>query len=377
MNQLRRGNDAALAQVRWYQRHLTREIKLPGLTPRIAPDEVVMFARSLSMMTEAGLPVLDCFRVLTEQTDKQAFRRVIRRVARDVAEGTPLAAALEKHPEVFDTLFVRMVAAGEAGGVLPELLRRVALFIEKSVTIKRKIKAAMVYPAVITGVATVTVGILLVYVIPVFAEVYGDLGQTLPTPTRLTIFLSQWLKDHVLLLLFVVSSTLLGVRVTYRTPRGRAAVDGWLLALPVLGVFVRKVGVVRFAHNMSALLGAGVTAVDSLSITAETLGNKSMATRVLQTRDRLREGETLARTLAVSQVFPPMVCHLIAVGENTGALDKVLRNIASFYEEEVDRAIQQLNALMEPAIMLILGIVLGAIVVSMYLPIFQMGNLVQ
>jgi type IV pilus assembly protein PilC len=188
--------------------------------------------------------------------------------------------------------------------------------------------------------------------------------------------LSQWLRDYCYLLILVVSGTLLGARATYRTTRGRERIDGWLLAVPVLGDVIRKVGIVRFAHNMAALLGAGITAVDSLSITAETLGNKSMETAVLHARDRLKEGETLARPLAVSQVFPPMVCHMIAVGENTGALDKVLRSVASFYEEEVDRAIEQLNALMEPAIMVILGIVLGAIVVSMYLPIFQMGNLV-
>jgi len=354
-----------------------REIKLGGLAPRIPPNEVVMFARGLAMMADAGLPVLDCFRVLTEQTDNQAFERVIRDVARNVAEGTCLAAALEKHPKVFDLMFIKMVAAGETGGVLPELLRRVALFIEKSVKAKQRIKAGMVYPAAITGVATVTVGILLVYVIPVFAEVYADLGQTLPTPTRLTIGLSQWLREYFHLLIVGLSSSLLGARATYRTARGRAVLDRWVLGVPVLGEVARAVGVARFAHNMAALLGAGITAVDSLSITAGTLGNKSMENAVLYTRDRLKEGETLARPLVASQVFPSMVCHMIAVGENTGALDKVLRNVASFYEEEVDRSVAQLNALMEPAIMVVLGVVLGAIVVSMYLPIFQIGNLVQ
>lgn len=335
-----------------------------------------MFARSLSMMARAGLPVLECFRILTEQTDNQAFKRVIRKVARNVAEGTRLAVALEEHPKVFNSMFVKMVAAGEAGGVLPELLGRLAVFIESSVKMRKKIKAAMVYPAMITGVATVTVGVLLVYVIPVFAEVYGDLGQALPTPTRLTIVLSQWLRDHLHLLILVVPGMLLAFRVAHRTPRSRAVFDRWLLKVPILGEVSRKVGVVRFAYNMAALLGAGITALDSLSITAETLGNHAMETAVLRTRDRLTEGETLARPLAASQVFPPMVCHMIAVGESTATLDKVLRNVAEFYEEEVDRSIAQLNALMEPAIMVVLGIILGAIVVSMYLPVFQMGNLV-
>jgi type IV pilus assembly protein PilC len=352
-------------------------MKLLGLKARVPADEVVMFARSLAMMTGAGLPVLECFRILTEQTGNQAFKEVIRNVARNVAEGMQLAVALEEHPKVFDTLFVRMVAAGEAGGVLPELLGRVAGFIERSVRVRKKIKSAMIYPAMITAVATVTTGILLIYVIPVFAEVYAQMGKALPAATRLTIISSQWLREHLLLLIVALLTLVAAGCGAYRTRRGREVVDAWLLKLPIVGDLSRKMGVVRFAHNMAALLGAGITALDSLSITAGTLGNKSIESAVLEARDKLTEGETLARPLAAARVFPALVCQLIAVGENTGALDRMLRQVGAFYEEEVDRSIAQLVALMEPAIMIVLAIVLGGIVVSMYLPIFQMGSLIQ
>lgn len=363
-----------------------RDLRFPGfaggmklfeLKPRIPAAEVVMFARSLAMMTGAGLPVLECFRILAEQTGNEAFRDIIRNVARNVAEGMRLAAALEKHPKVFDTLFVRMVAAGEAGGVLPELLARVAGFIERSVRVRKKIKSAMIYPAMITAVATVTIGVLLVYVIPVFTEVYAQMGKALPVPTRITITSSQWVREHLYLLIVTMSSLAAAACGTYRTQRGREVFDAWLLNVPIVGDLARKMGVVRFAHNMAALLGSGITALDSLSITVGTLGNKSIESAVLEARDRLTEGETLARPLAATGVFPALVCQLIAVGENTGALDRMLRQVGAFYEEEVDRSIAQLVALMEPAIMIVLAIVLGGIVVSMYLPIFQMGNLIQ
>lgn len=353
------------------------ELKGSWLSPGIPSDEVVMFARSLAMMSRAGLPLLDCFRILTEQTGNRAFKQILRHVARDVAEGTRLAVALEKHPRTFDTVFVKMVAAGEAGGVLAELLGRLAGFIEKSMRVRKKFKSAMIYPAMITAVAAVTVGVLLVYVIPVFAEVYAEMDKALPAATELTMAASEWLRGNFHLLVLVVAVLAFVARRAYAAPRAREVVDGWLLNVPVLGGLVKKAGVVRFAHNMAALLGAGITALDSLSITAETLGNRAMEKAVLHTRDRLTEGETLAGPLAASRVFPPLVCQLIAVGENTGALDRMLRDVAEFYEEEVDRAVAQLVALMEPAIMAVLGVVLGGIVVSMYLPIFQMGNLIQ
>lgn len=353
------------------------ELKRSWLTPGIPPDEVVMFARSLAMMSRAGLPLLECFRILTEQTANRAFKQVLREVSRDVAEGARLAAALAKHPRIFDTVFVKMVAAGEAGGVLAELLGRLAGFIEKSLRVRKKFQSAMIYPAMITAVAAVTIGVLLVYVIPVFGEVYAEMGKALPAATEFTMAASEWLRAHFHLLLLVVAALTFAARQTYAAPRAREVLDGWLLNVPVFGGLVRKTEVVRFAHNMAALLAAGITALESLSITAETLGNRAMENAVLHTRDRLTEGETLAAPLAQSRVFPPLVCQLIAVGENTGALDRMLRDVADFYEEEVDRAVAQLVALLEPAIMAVLGVVLGGIVVSMYLPIFQMGNLIQ
>ena len=355
----------------------TREINVPGLAPRVGADDIVMLARNFAVMIEAGVPIVECLKVLADQTENRVVRKALQAVRLDVSNGMTLTDAMSGHPRLFDTLFVRMVAAGEHGGVLPEVLARLALFIERTARLKRKVKTAMVYPATIVAVAAVVVAVLLLYVIPVFAEVYQGMGQALPPLTELTIALSRWMYDYVLFLLLGLSAVPLAIHLACRTDEGRRTVHRWLLKLPLIGDLLRKSAIARFSHNTGLLLQAGVVLLDSLTVTAGTTGNKVLEQAILETRDGLERGRTLAELLAASGLFPALVCHMVAVGENVGALDTMLNRVAAFYEEEVDRAVTRLTTLMEPLLMIVLGVVLGGIVISMYLPIFQLGGMVQ
>ena len=355
----------------------TRGINVPGLAPRVGADDIVMLARNFAVMIEAGVPIVECLQVLADQTENGVVRKALQAVRLDVSNGMTLTDAMSRHPRLFDTLFVRMVAAGEHGGVLPEVLARLALFIERTARLKRKVKTAMVYPAAIVAVAAVVVAVLLLHVIPVFAEVYQGMGQALPPLTELTIALSRWMYDYVLFLLLGLSAVPLAIHLACRTDEGLRTVHRWLLKLPLIGDLLRKAAIARFSHNTGLLLQSGVVLLDSLTVTAGTTGNKVLEQAILETRDGLERGRTLAELLAASGLFPALVCHMVAVGENVGALDAMLNRVAAFYEEEVDRAVTRLTTLMEPALMIVLGVVLGGIVISMYLPIFQMGGMVQ
>ena len=355
----------------------TREINVPGLAPRVGADDIVMLARNFAVMIEAGVPIVECLQVLADQTENGVVRKALQAVRLDVSNGMTLTDAMSRHPRLFDTLFVRMVAAGEHGGVLPEVLARLALFIERTARLKRKVKTAMVYPATVVAVAAVVVAVLLLHVIPVFAEVYQGMGQALPPLTELTIALSRWMYDYVLFLLVGLSAVPLAIHLACRTDEGLRTVHRWLLKLPLIGDLLRKAAIARFSHNTGLLLQSGVVLQDSLTVTAGTTGNKVLEQAILETRDGLERGRTLAELLAASGLFPALVCHMVAVGENVGALDAMLNRVAAFYEEEVDRAVTRLTTLMEPALMIILGVVLGGIVISMYLPIFQLGGMVQ
>ena len=355
----------------------TRGINVPGLAPRVGADDIVMLARNFAVMIEAGVPIVECLQVLADQTENGVVRKALQAVRLDVSNGMTLTDAMTRHPRLFDTLFVRMVAAGEHGGVLPEVLARLALFIERTARLKRKVKTAMVYPAAIVAVAAVVVAVLLLHVIPVFAEVYQGMGQALPPLTELTIALSRWMYDYVLFLLLGLSVVPLAIHLACRTDEGLRTVHRWLLKLPLIGDLLRKAAIARFSHNTGLLLQSGVVLLDSLTVTAGTTGNKVLEQAILETRDGLERGRTLAELLAASGLFPALVCHMVAVGENVGALDAMLNRVAAFYEEEVDRAVTRLTTLMEPALMIVLGVVLGGIVISMYLPIFQMGGMVQ
>jgi len=356
---------------------LSREITIPGFGPRVKAHDVMIFTRQFSTMIDAGLPIVQSLDVLTEQTDSRPLRDIIRAVRRDVSGGSTLAEALHKHPKAFDDLYVNMVRAGEAGGVLNTILNRIALFIEKANKLKKKVKGAMIYPCTIVTVAIGVVTILLLYVIPVFAELYGGMGRALPTPTQITINLSNWFRANFLYLAGAVVLLTVGIQMYYKTEQGKLFIDGVMLKMPIIGDLLRKVAVARFSQNMSILLASGVPILDGLAITARTAGNKVIEKAIMEARISISEGKTVSEPLEKSKVFPPMVCQMVAIGENTGALDSMLKRVGDFYEDEVDNSVANLTALMEPMIMVILGIVLGGLVISMYLPIFQLGSLVE
>jgi type IV pilus assembly protein PilC len=353
------------------------EITIPGFGGRVKPREVMIFTRQFATMIDAGLPIVQCLEILDQQTENKTFKNTVRAIRQDVEGGLTLAEALSKYPKVFDDLYVNMVAAGEAGGVLTTILNRIAVFMEKSFRLKKKVKGAMIYPCTIILVAVIVVAVLLLYVIPVFAELYGGMGQALPAPTQMTINISNWFREYVLHLAGVLALVAAGLRMYYKTEQGKETVDALLLKLPVVGDLLRKVAVARFSQNMSILLSSGVPILDGLAITAKTAGNKVVEKAVMGSRLSVTQGRTLSEPLKESKIFPPMVCQMVAIGETTGGLDAMLKRVADFFEEEVDNAVANLTALMEPAIMIILGIILGGLVISMYLPIFQLGTLVS
>ncbi len=356
---------------------LSKEISIPGFGPTVKAHDVMIFTRQFSTMIDAGLPIVQSLDVLTEQTDNKPLKDIIRGVRRDVSGGSTLADALSKHPKAFDELYVNMVRAGEAGGVLNTILNRIAMFIEKANKLKKKVKGAMIYPATIVVVAVGVVTILLLYVIPVFAELYGGMGKSLPAPTQITINVSDFFRANFLYLAGGIVLSFIGLQMYYKTAQGRFVVDGIMLKMPIIGDLLRKVAVARFSQNMSILLASGVPILDGLAITARTAGNKVIEKAIMEARISISEGKTVAEPLEKSKVFPPMVCQMVAIGENTGALDSMLKRVGDFYEDEVDNSVANLTALMEPVIMIVLGVVLGGLVISMYLPIFQLGSLVN
>lgn len=355
---------------------LDTELKIPGLGEKVRPKDVSLFTRQFATMIDAGLPIVQCLSILTEQSESKLLRRTILTVQKDVEGGATLTDALAKHPKIFDDLYVNMVQAGEAGGVLNTILNRIAVFIEKAAKLKRKVKGAMIYPCTIIAVAVIVVAILLIFVIPVFAELYGSMGKALPVPTQVTINISNWFVANYIYMIFAMIGAVTAIRLYYRTDQGRMNIDRMMLRLPVVGDLLRKVAVARFSQNMSLLLSSGVPILDGLAITAKTAGNKVVEKAIMDSRTSISQGKTVAEPLRESKIFPPMVCQMVAVGENTGGLDGMLRKVGELYEEEVDDAVANLTALMEPMIMVVLGVILGGLVISMYLPIFQMGSLV-
>jgi type IV pilus assembly protein PilC len=365
------------ARIREKGKGLEKEIKIPGFGPKVKPHDVMVFTRQFATMIDAGLPIVQSLDILSQQTENKLLRSTLLTIRRDVESGLTLADALKKHPKIFDDLYVNMVMAGEEGGVLNTVLNRVALFIEKANKLKKKVKGAMIYPASIIAVAVIVVAVLLIYVIPVFAELYGSMGKALPGPTQITINISNWVRAYFIYIVLLLAGIGTAISMYYKTENGRMTIDGILLRLPVLGDLLRKVAVARFSQNMSILLSSGVPILDGLAITSRTAGNKVVEKAVMDARVSISQGKTVAEPLMESKVFPPMVCHMVAIGENTGALDTMLKKVGEFYEDEVDSAVANLTALMEPMIMIFLGIILGGLVISMYLPIFQMGSVVS
>jgi type IV pilus assembly protein PilC len=364
------------ARIREKGTGLDREIKIPGLGERVKPRDVAVMTRQFATMIDAGLPIVQCLNILAEQTECKPLGNALRTIKQDVEGGTTLAEALKRHPKIFDDLYVNMVQAGETGGVLNAILNRIALFVEKAARLKKKVKGAMIYPCTIIAVAVIVVAILLVFVIPVFAELYGSMGKALPVPTQVTINISNWVRGNIMYLVGAVIAVIVGIRAYYQTPLGRINIDRLLLKMPVVGDLLRKVAVARFSQNMSLLLSSGVPILDGLAITARTAGNKVVEKAIMESRVSISQGKTVAEPLKESKIFPPLVCQMVAVGETTGGLDAMLKKVAELYEEEVDEAVANLTALMEPMIMVVLGVILGGLVISMYLPIFQLGSLV-
>ena len=355
---------------------LEKELKIPGMQAKVKPRELAVFTRQFAAMIDAGLPIVQCLSILAEQADNKTLSNALQSIKKGVEGGSTLAEALKKHPKIFDELYVNMVEAGEIGGVLNTILNRVALFIEKASKLKKKVKGAMIYPTTIVSVAVIVVTILLIFVIPVFAELYSSMGKALPAPTQITINISNWFVASWYYLAFGLVGAIVAISLYYKTEQGRMNIDRLLLRLPVIGDLLRKVAVARFSQNMAILLSSGVPILDGLAITAKTVGNKVVEKAIMESRISISQGKTVAEPLRESKIFPPMVCQMVSVGENTGGLDGMLRKVAELYEEEVDDAVTNLTALMEPMIMVILGVVLGGLVISMYLPIFQLGSLV-
>ena len=349
-------------------------LTIPGLGGGVSDKDIVVFTRQFATMIDAGLPLVQCLEILTAQTENKVLAKTIGEVRQDVEAGSTYADALRKHPKVFDALYVNMVAAGEAGGILDTILNRLAKHIEKAMKLKKQIKTAMVYPAVIMIVAVIIIAILMVWVIPVFAKMFSDFGGALPAPTQLVVSASYFMKSNIIYMIIGVGLFIFAFRRFYRTPMGRKLVDRAALRLPVVGDLIRKAAVAKFTRTLGTLISSGVPILDGLSIVAKTAGNKIIEEAVMMTRQSISEGKTIAEPLGQTKVFPPMVVQMIAVGETTGALDAMLSKIADFYDEEVDAAVTALTSLLEPMLMVFLGVVIGFIVVAMYLPIFKMAG---
>jgi type IV pilus assembly protein PilC len=344
---------------------------------RIKTRDIVIFTRQFATMINAGLPLVQSLTILAQQTENKALKDVTKAVVYDVESGNTLADAFAKHPKAFTDLYVNMVAAGEAGGILDTILLRLATFLEKNDALVRKVKGAMVYPGVIMAVAGIAIAVLLVFVIPTFSEMFASAGMELPLPTRVVIALSDFLIGFWWAILLAIGFVVFSIRRYYGTSGGRKNIDTMMLHAPVLGDLIRKSAVSRFTRTLGTLISSGVSILDGLEITAKTSGNRVVHDAVMESRQSIAGGETIAAPLERSKVFPPMVISMIAVGEQTGGLDEMLSKIADFYDEEVDVAVSALLSLMEPVMIVVLGVIVGGMVIAMYLPIFDMMNAVQ
>ena len=351
-------------------------ISLPFLKKKVKQRAVAIFTRQLATMIDAGLPLVQSLEVLSSQQDSKVFKDVIREVREDVEGGSTFAGALKKHPTTFNELYTNLVVAGEEGGILDTILNRLAAYIEKAEALKKKVKSALIYPATIVTVAVAVVIILMVFVIPVFETMFQSAGQSLPLPTLIVLAISKLIKKYIIIFIPVLILLFFLFTKYYRTQNGRAVVDRLILKSPVFGPLFRKIAVARFSRTLGTLVSSGVPILDGLAIVSRTSGNRAIEIAIMNARASIREGETIAEPLSRSGLFPPMVIQMIAVGESTGALDSMLSKIAEFYEDEVDVAVSNLTSLLEPLLMIFLGVVIGGVVIAMYLPIFNMASAV-
>ncbi len=353
-----------------------RDITIPGFGGGVGEKEIVVFTRQFATMIDAGLPLVQCLEILASQQENKVFKKALTEIRQSVEGGLTFAAALKLHPKVFTSLYANMVEAGEAGGILDTILNRLAQYMEKAMGLKKKVKSAMIYPSTIVSVAMVVVIFLLVFVIPTFKSMFEGFGATLPLPTQIVLEMSRIVRQYFLVGIGAIVGGIVALKWWYGTSGGKWAVDAFLLKTPVFGLLIRKVSVAKFTRTLGTLISSGVAILDGLDITARTAGNKVVEAAILKTRSSISEGKTIAEPLKDSGVFPPMVVQMIAVGEQTGALDAMLGKIADFYDEEVDTAVGNLTSLLEPMLMVFLGVIIGGVVIAMYLPIFKLVSVV-
>lgn len=348
------------------------QVRIPGFGAKVSERDLAVVTRQLATMIDAGLPLVQCLEILASQQENKLLKKVLHDIRQDVEGGATFSAALKRHPKIFGALYTNMVEAGEAGGILDTILNRLAAYIEKAMILKRRVKTAMFYPATIISVAVVVVIFLLLYVIPTFQQMFAGFGATLPLPTLFVLALSNFVRAYILFIIVGIVGMVVGLRVFNGTEGGKRTIDRILLRLPVFGPLIRKVAVAKFSRTLGTLVSSGVSILEGLDITARTAGNKIVEEAVFKARTVIAQGKTIAEPLEASGVFPRMVTQMIGVGEQTGALDRMLNKIADFYDEEVDVAVAGLTSLLEPLLVIFLGVIIGGVVIAMYLPIFKL-----
>ena len=341
--------------------------------PKVTTRDLVIFTRQFATMIDSGLPLVQCLEIQSKQAESEVFRGELAQIKESVESGSTFADALKRFPGTFDELYQNMIAAGEVGGILDTILNRLAVYLEKAENLKRQIKGALMYPVITVVVAGVVVSVLLLFVVPSFEQMFADMGAALPSLTQMVIDLSKWLQANWWIVLGLIISVVWGTRTFYKTEKGNVILDGVMLKLPVFGDLLTKVAVARFCRTLGTMLSAGVAILEALDICGRTSGNKIIEGAIGGVRQGISEGRNISEPLAEAKVFPDMVCQMISVGEATGALDVMLNKVADFYEDEVDQSVEAMTSMLEPLIMVFLGVVIGGLVIAMYLPIFTMA----
>lgn len=344
--------------------------------PKVTEKDIILFTRQFSTMVDAGIPIIQSLDILIIQQENKTFKKILEEIKESVESGATLADSFKKFPKLFDDVFINMLSAGETGGVLDTIFRRLSAYMEKTARLKSKIKGAMTYPMVTMIVAILVLAVILVFVIPVFQQMFSDFGRELPLPTRIVIAMSELVKNNIHYILGAMLVFILAFTRFYKHHKGRLIVDTYLLKMPVIGMLIRKIAIAKFSRTMGTLLGCGVAILEALDISLKTAGNKIIEKALTSVRTSIIEGHTIASPLSESNVFPPMVSQMISVGETTGALDSMLSKIADFYDEEVDQAVENLTSLIEPVMIVVWGVLIGGLVIAMYLPVFEMAKVV-
>jgi type IV pilus assembly protein PilC len=351
-------------------------IKLPW-SNRVSVKDLGVFTRQFATMINAGLPMVQCLDILSQQAEKDFLKESISTVMTDVEGGSTLGEAMQKHPRMFSQLYVNMVEAGEAGGILDLILNRLATYLEKADALQRKVKSALTYPTVVCIVAVGASIFMLMFIIPTFARMFTDFGGELPLPTKIVMGMSNFLRNYWYILAMAVTGLVVALQRYYKTEGGRRTIDRFMLRIPALGPVVRKGAVARFTRTLGTLISSGVPILNGLDITARTAGNKIIEEAVMRTRESISQGNTIAEPLKQSGVFPPMVTQMISVGEQTGALDEMLEKIASFYDDEVDTAVDAMTSIIEPVMIVVMGVIVGGMLIAMYLPMFKLVGVIS